>query len=88
VSVDVPPDPIRRRECRATKIEIAALIRRTREEQGLTQHGLGERMGGKAQAEVARWESGQHDISLATLSRIADALGVEFLIRIGPRDKS
>lgn len=38
---------------------------------------------GAAQSTVARWEAGEHAITMPTLSRIAGALGVEFLVRFG-----
>lgn len=66
--------------CRATAQDVAALIRRTREDLGLTQHELAQRMGSQ-QATVARWEAGEHEITFKNLSRIAEALGVEFLVR-------
>lgn len=70
------------RVCRATAQEVAALIRRSREGLGLTQHELALRMGSQ-QATVARWETGEHEITFRNLSRIAQALGVEFLVRFG-----
>lgn len=68
--------------CRATPTEVAALIRGRREALGLTQYEMARRMG-STQSTVARWEAGEHAITMATLSRIADALGVEFLIQFG-----
>lgn len=61
---------------------MATLIRRTREDLGLTQHELAERMQ-STQSTVARWEGGEHEITMKTLSRIADALEVEFVVRFG-----
>lgn len=85
VSVDLGTTSAGRRSCRAVQEEIAALIRRTREECGLTQHELGQRMR-RAQSEVARWESGEHAITFANLERIADALGVELTVRFGTKE--
>lgn len=53
-----------------------------REDLGLTQHGLAERMN-STQSTVARWEAGEHEITMRTLSRVADALQVEFVVRFG-----
>jgi transcriptional regulator with XRE-family HTH domain len=50
----------------------------------LTQFQLAERIGA-AQSTVARWEAGEHAITMPTLSRIADGLGVELLVRFGKR---
>jgi UDP-N-acetylglucosamine 1-carboxyvinyltransferase len=73
------------RACRATAEEVAALIRRTREERGLTQYELAKRMG-SAQSTVARWESGEHDFEMKTVARIAAALGVELVVHFGPQE--
>ncbi|AOY74334.1 transcriptional regulator (plasmid) [Arthrobacter sp. ZXY-2] len=32
---------------------------------------------------VARWERGDHEITMANLARIADALGIVFTVRFG-----
>lgn len=72
------------RECGASAAAVAAFIRDTREDLGLTQYELAERLGSQ-QAAVARWEKGQHDITMKTLSRIANALDVEFVVRFGGR---
>jgi HTH-type transcriptional regulator / antitoxin HipB len=70
------------RSCRASPHEVATLIRRTREDCGLTQLQLARRMG-STQPEVARWESGEHQITMMALNRIADALGVKMVVRFG-----
>lgn len=70
------------RSCRATAQEIAALIRRAREELGLTQFELAERMD-STQSTIARWEGGEHEITMKTSSRIAEALGAELVVRFG-----
>jgi transcriptional regulator with XRE-family HTH domain len=74
-------------ECRAGQREVAALIRRMREVRGLTQHGLAVRMG-SSQSVVARLETGDHEITMKTLSRIAAALGAEMVVRFGSREAS
>lgn len=68
--------------CQANARDVAGLIRRTREEFGITQFELAERMGSQ-QPTVARLETGEHEITMRTLSRVADALGVEFIVRFG-----
>jgi transcriptional regulator with XRE-family HTH domain len=73
------------RVCRATAEEVAALIRRTREECGLTQYELAKRMG-STQSTVARWESGDHDFAMKSLARIADGLGVGLVVHFGPQE--
>lgn len=35
------------------------------------------------QSTVARWEGGEHEVTMKTLSRIADALEVELVVRFG-----
>ncbi|WP_308197260.1 helix-turn-helix domain-containing protein [Arthrobacter humicola] len=71
-------------ECGPTPSEIAAMVRLNRENAGLTQHQLATRMG-STQSIVARWESGEHEITMANLTRIADALGVVFVVRFGAK---
>jgi UDP-N-acetylglucosamine 1-carboxyvinyltransferase len=74
-------------ECRATQREVAALIRRTREARGLTQHQLAERIR-STQSAVARWETGDHELTMKTLTRIADALELELVVRYGSQEAS
>jgi transcriptional regulator with XRE-family HTH domain len=74
-----------RAECRATPRDVATLVRRARESCGLTQHELARRMG-SAQSTVARWETGDHEITMTTLTRIADALGIEVFVRFGSKE--
>ncbi len=69
-------------ECGSTPSEIATMVRLNRESQGLTQHQLATRMG-STQSVVARWERGDHEITMANLARIADALGIVFTVRFG-----
>jgi transcriptional regulator with XRE-family HTH domain len=78
---------MRPQECRATQHEVAALIRRTREARGLTQHQLAERMR-STQSAVARWEAGDHEITMKTLTRIADALELDLVVRYGSQEAS
>lgn len=74
-------------ECRATQREVAAFIRRAREACGLTQHQLAQRLG-STQPVVARWETGNHEITMRALARIADALGVQLVVRFGSEETS
>jgi transcriptional regulator with XRE-family HTH domain len=69
-------------ECYGSPKEVASLIRRTRVAAGLTQLRLA-RLLGCSQSVVARWETGDHEITLRTMARIADALGIELLVRFG-----
>lgn len=58
------------------------MVRLNREARGLTQHQLAVRMG-STQSTVARWESGEHEITMGTLTRMADALGVVLTVDFG-----
>lgn len=58
---------------------IARFVIQRRAELGLTQEQLAERMGTSHSA-ISRIESGQHRTSVATLQRLAEALGVRFVI--------
>jgi transcriptional regulator with XRE-family HTH domain len=60
------------------------MIRLSREDLGLTQQQLAARMG-STQSIIARWESGEHSITMGALSRIAEALGVAFKVHFGAR---
>ncbi len=60
------------------------MLRMNREKQGLTQHQLATRMG-SSQSVVARWESGEHEITMANLDRIAEAMGVVLQVRFGAK---
>jgi transcriptional regulator with XRE-family HTH domain len=35
------------------------------------------------QSIVARWEGGEHEVTMTSLNRIAAALGVQFVLRFG-----
>ena len=59
------------------------MVRSARESCGLTQRELAMRMG-STQSIVARWETGEHQLTLATLDRIANALGVPMHVHFGP----
>lgn len=59
---------------RARYLQTAAAIRRLRRKLNLTQKELAEKMQVKREI-IARAESGQHNVTLETLYRIADATG-------------
>src|SRR2546427_5137319 len=63
--------------------EVAMRVISYRVEQGLTQIELA-RMLGMRQPHIARLEAGEHEPSLAMLSRLARVLGLEFHIDITP----
>jgi transcriptional regulator with XRE-family HTH domain len=65
--------------------EIAESVSRARAERGWTQRRLAEALGTSSTA-VSRIESGRHGMSVATLQRLSDVLGVRFAIvpRRGP----
>ena len=58
---------------------IARFVIQRRAELGLTQEQLAGRMGTSHSA-ISRIESGQHQTSVATLQRLADALDVRFVM--------
>jgi transcriptional regulator with XRE-family HTH domain len=55
--------------------KLTMTLRRLRTKRGLSQQGLAERSG-LSREYVARLETGQHNPSLATLQKLAKALGV------------
>jgi ribosome-binding protein aMBF1 (putative translation factor) len=59
--------------------EIARLVIRHRLDQGLTQQELAERMQTSHSA-ISRIESGRHKTSAQTLQRLAEALGLRFVM--------
>lgn len=78
-------DPEIRREHERTALAHAVAMRVIgyRVEHGLSQTALA-RLLGMHQPAIARLEAGDHEPSLATLSRLARRLGVEFHINITP----
>jgi ribosome-binding protein aMBF1 (putative translation factor) len=78
-------DPEIRREHERTALAHAVAMRVIgyRIDHGLSQTELA-RMLGMHQPAIARLEAGDHEPSLATLSRLARTLGVEFHIDITP----
>ena len=64
--------------------ELAEHVRRARERMGITQVELASRIG-STQPAIARLEAGGSTPSLATLRRIAAALGFELVVELRPR---
>ena len=67
---------------------VARFVIQRRAELGLTQEQLAERMGTSHSA-ISRIESGQHQTSVTTLQRLAEALDVRFVMGFesGPRER-
>jgi HTH-type transcriptional regulator/antitoxin HipB len=63
--------------------ELAERVRRARERLGMTQAELASRIG-STQPAIARLEAGGVTPSLATLRRIAGALGLELVVDLRP----
>jgi ribosome-binding protein aMBF1 (putative translation factor) len=85
-------DPEYRREYERTQLanDVAIKVIRYRADHGLSQSQLA-RMVGMRQPHVARLESGDHEPSVATLARLANALGLDFSLdikrgKVGLRD--
>lgn len=78
-------DPAFRAEWKRTQLAQAVALRviEYRVKHGITQTELARRVGLKQPA-IARLEAGDHEPSLATLSRLSHALGLEFHIDITP----
>jgi DNA-binding XRE family transcriptional regulator len=78
-------DPDYRAEYERTRFahDVALRVLAYRSEHGLTQTAFG-RLVGMRQPHVARLESGEHEPSLATLVRLAAALGEDFTVDIRP----
>lgn len=78
-------DPEYRAEWEALEepFALAAAIIRARDEAGLTQEQLAERMGTK-QSVIARWEAGRLMPSSRTLRRVAEATGHRLRISFEP----
>ncbi len=78
-------DPAFREEWERTALAraVALLIIRYRAKEHLTQKQLARRLG-VSQPWVSRLESGEHDPDLHTLSKLARALRVEFMLNVKP----
>ncbi len=58
-------------------------VRRLRQQAGLSQQALADQLG-TTQSAVARLEAGRQDPTIATLCRLADVLGCEFVLHVRP----
>ena len=79
-------DPDFRREWNRTALAHAVALKMLtyRTEQGLSQRALAQKLG-MTQPQVARMELGEHNPTIDTLARLAQALDVEFVIDVRPR---
>jgi transcriptional regulator with XRE-family HTH domain len=68
----------------ADGLDAAVVLRRAREQMGLSQRELAKRAG-TAQSVVARIESGVTSPTLSTLNRLLTALGLELRAEVTPR---
>ena len=62
--------------------QVGEMIREARKSKGLTQKELGEKLGVTTQA-INGYESGGQNLTVRTLKKIADALELPLLIKIG-----
>ena len=71
----------RKAQDKITRLDIAKRIRHWRQEAGLKQFELAERIG-RSEATVSRWENAEHDVAPVTalVHRIAEACGVSMQI--------
>ena len=58
------------------KVQVGQLIRDTRKAKGLTQREVGEKIG-VSESAFNRYENGVSNLSLETVQKVADALGVK-----------
>ena len=58
-------------------------VRRLRHQAALSQQALADQLG-TTQSAVARLEAGRQDPTVATLRRLADVLGCEFVLHVRP----
>ena len=59
-------------------VKIANRIYEIMEEKGLSQKDLA-RLFGKTETEVSRWLSGTHNMTMATIAKISEALGADII---------
>ena len=57
------------------RTEIGTIIKQARNQQGLTQKELGKKIG-VGEPTVNKYESGKQNLTVETLKRVADALGM------------
>lgn len=81
------PDFRRGWERTAVARAVAVKVVAYRAEHGLSQRALARELG-MTQPQVARLEAGEHNPTIDTLARLAEALDVEFAIDIHPRQRT
>ncbi|HEY2282830.1 MAG TPA: helix-turn-helix transcriptional regulator [Solirubrobacteraceae bacterium] len=81
-------DPDFQREWERTAVAraVALKVLTYRTEQGLSQRALAKKLG-MTQPQVARLEAGEHNPTIDTLARLAQALDIEFAIDVHPRQR-
>lgn len=67
-------------------VNIALTIKKERNSRGLTQKEFAEFLHVK-QTQISKWESGDHNFTIATLSDLADKLGLEWNLEFKRPDK-
>lgn len=60
-------------------LQLAGLIARAMQRQGLTQKALADKLG-KQESEVSRWLTGLHNFTLKTLTRLEAVLGEDLVL--------
>jgi transcriptional regulator with XRE-family HTH domain len=82
-------DPVFRREWERTAVAraVALKVLAYRTEQGLSQRALAKQLG-MTQPQLARLEAGEHNPTIDTLARLAQALDIEFAIDIHPSQRA
>ncbi len=82
-------DPAFRREWERTAVAraVALKVLAYRTEHGLSQRALAQKLG-MTQPQLARLEVGEHNPTIDTLARLAQALDVEFAIDIHPLQRA
>lgn len=82
-------DPDFQREWERTAVAraVALKVLTYRTEHGLSQRALAKKLG-MTQPQVARLEAGEHNPTIDTLARLAQALDIEFAIDVHPRKRA
>jgi len=82
-------DPAFQREWDRTAVAraVALKVLAYRTEHGLSQRVLAQRLG-MTQPQLARLEAGEHNPTIDTLARLAQALEIEFAIDVHPRHRA
>ena len=89
VRADLHEDAEFRREWQRTAVARAVALRvvQHREKSGLSQQGLAEKLGMR-QPQIARLERGDTTPDLSTLLRLAQGLGIEFVVDFTPAKRA